>query len=701
MHSFPPVSRLLSVALSATLALFATSASAQDAARPAASAISLDEFLNTTSITAARPAPDGSAVVIGTEAPDWSNHRFRDQLWLWTAHSGLHPLTEAASDSDPRWSPDGKWIAFLSDRPVAADSKAGDATRIWIIAATGGEAQPLYTEKIDAHSFAWSADGATLFLSIRQPISADQQTAEQAEWKDVIRWREQERGDTLLALPLAAARERNRAVPSEHPQKPSESQPVYPAGSRVLGSSPLEIDDITPSPDGAQIAFVTNSVSHRMEDPAAIEIFTLPTSGGAPHPLTHNQALEDNLHWTADSRALHFIVHAAGGSLSGPYRDVQGRLYRMDIASGSITRLGADFPGSWENYDLLADGSLVALGLRGTEQHLYRVSGTHAALLSSGQGSVASVAVPSRSHALVFERSAINVPTQVYFAADAAHPEQATAITQFNPVFAQRAQPTWRTYQWKAPDGVSVEGVLIFPPGQQNAKHLRMLTLIHGGPADADGNRFGADWYDWATLAAAHGWLVFRPNYRGSSGYGDDFMLQIAPHIVSKPGDDILSGVDALVRDGIADPDKLAVGGYSYGGYMTNWLITATTRFKAAVTGAGAVEHAANWGNDDVSFDDAWYLGGAPWQQPTIYQSEAALFRMDRVRTPTHIVQGNHDVRVSYLEGVTLERALQRLGIAHSFLVFPGEGHGLGNDPWHGYIKVREELKWLDHYDPK
>jgi dipeptidyl aminopeptidase/acylaminoacyl peptidase len=373
----------------------------------------------------------------------------------------------------------------------------------------------------------------------------------------------------------------------------------------------------------------------------------------------------------------------------------------MDVADGNITRLGSNFSGSFENFELLPDGSEIALGLKGTSEQLYRIDGAQAIALPGKSGSYSALSAAHSGHALLVLQSSINHPTQAYLAADALHPDQLTALTHFNPIFSQRAQPSWRTYQWKAPDGVTVEGVLIFPPGQEHAKHLRMLTFIHGGPADADGDHFGADWYDWATLAASQGWLVFRPNYRGSSGYGDNFMLQIAPHIVSKPGQDILAGVDALVRDGIADPDKLAVGGYSYGGYMTNWLITATTRFKAAVTGAGAVEHAANWGNDDVSFDDAWYLGGAPWQQPEMYQSEAALFRMDRVRTPTHIVQGNHDVRVSYLEGVTLERALQRLGIPHSFLVFPGEGHGLGNDPWHGYIKLREELLWLNQYDPQ
>jgi len=243
--------------------------------------------------------------------------------------------------------------------------------------------------------------------------------------------------------------------------------------------------------------------------------------------------------------------------------------------------------------------------------------------------------------------------------------------------------------------------MLIYPPGKKGAKHLRMLTLIHGGPADADGNRFGADWYDWATLAAARGWLVFRPNYRGSAGYGDDFMLEIEPHLVSKPGRDILEGVDALVNDGIADSGHLAIGGYSYGGYMTNWLITQTTRFRSAVTGAGAVEHAANWGNDDETWDDAWYLGGRPWENAGLYQSEAALFQFDKVKTPTHQVQGGADIRVSYLEGVTMERALSSLAIPHAFLVFPGEGHGLGRNPWHGYIKVREELNWLEKYDGK
>ena len=154
--------------------------------------------------------------------------------------------------------------------------------------------------------------------------------------------------------------------------------------------------------------------------------------------------------------------------------------------------------------------------------------------------------------------------------------------------------------------------MLLYPPGKFEAKNLRLFVLIHGGPMDADGNYFGADWYDWGMYAASQGWLVFRPNYRGSAGYGDKFAMAIVPKIVSAPGRDILSGVEALVKAGIANPKQMTIGGYSYGGYMTNWLITQTNEFKAAVTGAGAVEHIGNWGNDDTTFDDAFFLGGLP-----------------------------------------------------------------------------------------
>ena len=241
---------------------------------------------------------------------------------------------------------------------------------------------------------------------------------------------------------------------------------------------------------------------------------------------------------------------------------------------------------------------------------------------------------------------------------------------------------------------------MLYPPGKFETKNLRLFVLIHGGPMDADGNYFGADWYNWAMYAASQGWLVFRPNYRGSAGYGDKFAMAIVPKIVSAPGRDILSGVDALVKAGLANPNQMTIGGYSYGGYMTNWLITQTTEFKAAVTGAGAVEHIGNWGNDDTTYDDAFFLGGLMWDPKAKqnYIDEAAIFQFNKVKTPTHIVAGSDDVRVAVAEAYLLEHALHTLGVPSSLLIFPDEGHSLDENPWHGKIKVREELNWLEKY---
>jgi dipeptidyl aminopeptidase/acylaminoacyl peptidase len=668
--------------------------------------ITLDEFMNATEIRGARISPDGSAVVIATNAPDWQQNRFKDELWLWTRSSGkMVSLTNSGHDSSPAWSPDGHYIAFLSDRQMTGvdgsdDGKDKDeTTRIWIVPVNGGEAFPLYREKLNVHAFAWSHDSSSIFFSVTDPLAKDQEDARKAEWKDVIRWREQERGDVLLALPLESAIHANAKMPEPRKEtKAPENRPQYPASASVIARNSFEIAEIVPSPGGEQIAFETGPVSHRLEDPAASELFLVGARGGDARQLTHNQGLESHLAWTPSGNSIDLLVRAAGGSMDGPYQDVQGRMYSVDIQSGKATRLGEDFKGSWEDLIVTADGTVLATGLTGIDQRLYRVDGSKFDNIATMPGTYSQLDASRHSDALLFTHSGITEPTQVYVAAHLSELKDAKPVTALNPIFGERAQVDWRPYRWKSSDGTEVEGVLIYPPGKKEARHLRMLTLIHGGPADADGDRFGADWYNWATLAAANGWLVFRPNYRGSTGYGDAFMLGIMPHLVSAPGQDILAGVDALVKDGIADADHLAIGGYSYGGYMTNWIITQSTRFKAAVTGAGAVEHAANWGNDDLTWDDAWYLSGTPWEKPELYQSEAALFHMNKVTTPTHIVGGNADDRVSYFEDVLLERSLERLNVPHALLVFPGENHPLDKNPWHGYIKVREELKWLGKY---
>ncbi len=676
------------------------------------STLTLDDLFSSVDIRSAKLSPDGAAAVIATTRADWKRNRFRDDLWLWRdGRDALIPLVQSGHDSDPEWSPDGKRIAFISARSLEAPGSSDEAkedadkeiARVWIIDVGGGEAFPLYQEPLKVHSFAWTKDSSAILFSVPEPLSKPAQDVNKREWKDVHRWREDERGDLLLELTIS------HAVPNARPVEVEEAASheaadatAIPDAARIITRSPYAINEIAPAPGGGEVAFLTNSISGRIEHPQAYEIYLADLHATAETPakqLTHNEGLESRLQWSQDGKQLYFGVFADSGSVEGKYKDVQGRLYIMDVASGKIQRLGGDFNGSWTEFGLTSEGKLLGLGQLATETQPYTIEGAKSSKLNGKAGSYEGLAASAHNDALLFRYSKVDQPTELFLVASAAHLDSARQITHLNTLFTERDLPRMKTFQWKSVDGKTVEGVLLYPPGKFEQKHLRMLTLIHGGPGDADGNKFGADWYSWAMLAAANGWLVFEPNYRGSTGYGDDFMTGISPHIVSVPGRDILSGVDALVKDGSADPAHLAIGGYSYGGYMTNWLITQTNRFRSAVTGAGAMEHAANWGNDDETFDDASYLGGLPWQNPAIYQSEAALFQFDKVRTPVHEVMGADDVRVSAAEGYLLERALDALNIPHEFLIFPGEGHGLGKDPWHGYIKVREELKWLAKYD--
>lgn len=431
-----------------------------------------------------------------------------------------------------------------------------------------------------------------------------------------------------------------------------------------------------------------------------MEIYVVDLATGVsaqPRRITNNQGVESQLRWANDNRHILFTVEV--GDVSGPYRDLQPHLYWVDVDSGAIEQWGKDFIGPVGNYSV-AGNSVLACARTGTEVQMYSSSRPGESLhrLNGWQGTYQDITSALQSPRTAFVYSSLGKPSEVYLADGPDKLDQAHAITSFNKLFTERELPQGKPYQWKADDGATVEGMLVYPPGKFQGKHMPMLTLIHGGPADADGNHFEADWYQWAALAATNGWLVFEPNYRGSTGYGDKFLMQIVPVIVSRPGKDILEGVDALVKDGIADPDHLTIGGYSYGGYMTNWLITQTTRFKAAVTGAGAVEHVGNWGNDDTTYDDAYFLGGRPREAPQRYHDEGAIFQINKVKTPTHMVAGSADIRVAVLEDYLLEHALYSLGVPNALLVFPGEGHGLGKNPWHGKIKVREELKWLQKY---
>jgi dipeptidyl aminopeptidase/acylaminoacyl peptidase len=672
--------------------------------------LTLDDFFNSVDIPNVRLSPDGRAVAIETTRADWDANRFRSDLWLYrddpSGAGSLVQLTQSGHDNKPEFSPDGRWIAFLSDRSPQSESSAAESEKsaqVYVISMSGGEPFPVTQGEEEVHAFAWSADSRQIYFATRQ-WTKEQQEAYKKDWKDVTEFRESERGDAIHRIEISEA----RTCLTESPSKACDLA----ARAKQLASTPWRVKQLEASPDGKRVALLTDSRTQRWESLDAYGIYLIDAAGGEARKLLQREAVLDVLHWSADSRRIFFSF--LNGSVEGKYQDAQSRVYSVgaqgdaqgdapgdaqsDAAAAALARWAPQFQGAIAGFSLLPAGGLIAEGRLGTEVQLYtseKPSGDFA--LSPGSpGTYDKLSAAAHSSRFAFVHSSLQEPAEVWLANSPDDVAHARPITSFNHLFTERALPQGKPYRWTTDDGVTAEGMLIYPPGKSGAKNLKMLTLIHGGPADADGNQFAADWYSWAGLAATQGWLVFEPNYRGSIGYGDKFTLGIIPKIVSRPGRDILEGVDALVKDGIADADHLAVGGYSYGGYLTNWLITQTTRFKAAVTGAGAVEHVANWGNDDTTFDDAYFLGGLPWDTQQNYNAEAAIWQMNKVKTPTHIVAGADDIRVYVGEAYLLERALHTQGVPSKLLIFPGEGHEMDKNPWHGKIKVREELKWIE-----
>jgi dipeptidyl aminopeptidase/acylaminoacyl peptidase len=659
--------------------------------------LTLDEFFNYVEFDAVKLSPDGRSIIMVTDRADWDQNINRTDLWLYRddgrGAGTLSQLTQSGRESAPQWSPDGRWIAFLSERNTGSTEEP--VVQLDVILLAGGKAFPVTKGDEEVHAFSWSPDSRTLYFATRTPWTKAQHDAYKKEWKDVVQYRGAERGDMIFSVDVAHAIARSKPGSSD---QDSGATP----GSRALASTPWRVYELVVAPDGRRLAFVSGSVSGREENIEDYEIYTVDLANATlsrpPRQITHNQAEEQDLRWANDGKHVFFQVQY--GSVEGKYKDTQTRLYWVDVDTGETQRWAGDFGGAIYEYAVAPDGVVVASGRVGTEQQLYSAAKSSGPFLQAAgwNGVYEPIATAEHSPRVAFVYSALDKPNEVYVAESIDKLQEARPITSFNKLFTGRDLPRGKLYRWTADDGTNIEGMLMYPPGKFEATNLPMFVDIHGGPDLADGNHFKADWYSWDRMAATQGWLVFEPNYRGSEGYGDKFLMGIIPQIVSRPGKDILEGVDALVKDGTADPEHLTIGGYSYGGFLTNWLITQTTRFKAAVTAAGAVEYVANWGNDDTGFDDIYFLGGFPWDVPQHYQDEAPIYQMNKVRTPTLIVLPANDERVGIANGYLLDEALHALGVPSSLLILPGEDHDLTKNPWHAKIKVREELKWLEKY---
>ncbi|UJR16624.1 hypothetical protein I4U23_003524 [Adineta vaga] len=635
------------------------------------STLTLDTFSDYTNFRSLSLSPNGEHLLVHTKRPAWNSNSFQNSLWLYqTAERQRKLLTDQLYESvKPQWSPSGSRVAFLL-KYILTQNRI-DSRQIQ---------QSIYVYSIESETttivrigtdfplaMAWAENDSALYYA-----TMIFNTTEDPEWKDVQQYR---------ATPTCII----RRITINNSTSSSPTDIVH---------LPFLIGELLYSSSKRKLFFT--SVSSVLENTDMLQIYSIDLEKrSAPIKLTNDQSMKQNLQFTTDQKRIVFHIFSLSTS-----NTTQQRLYSLHVDTGLVERWGSDFNGNILKYTTKSNGGIYFLGQLGTNVQIYsQTSPDNTSLCHRGFDGSYQLIASSATNSIAFVFTSFSKAQEVYFIHDITQLNTTEAITSENRQYEQIELPQCQVYQWiNGDDQRTIEGLLWYPPGKFQDKNLPLLVLIHGGPNDASSNHFIGSWYTWAPMAASEGWLVFEPNYRGSTGYGDQFLNEIRSRPLSRPGADILFGVDRLIEDGIVDRTKLSIGGYSYGGFLTNWLITQTTRFNAALSGAGAVEQVSYWGMTDlpVIFDDIF--GGFPWVTPQTYQTESAIYQLHKIRTPTHIVSGNNDVRVPVSQSRILERGLHYLGVPVQLLLLPYEGHLLDFNPWHAKIKIREELKWLHLY---
>jgi dipeptidyl aminopeptidase/acylaminoacyl peptidase len=664
--------------LSAPLAL----SLAQEAAPPAARWTPEYAF-RVKRVAAPRVSPDGTRVAFTVASPDMEGEKSE---WVSQVHvargdgSGAFPLTRGEkSASAPEWSPDGRFIAFLSARgPKGADGaepKAG----LWRIAVDGGEAEPLTAEKGAITALRWAPDGRSIaFLMADPKTDAEEKADKEKRDARVV-------DDALKMIRL-------RVVPVEKDGQGKRPVRTLTTGAVSVGNvaGPGEFEW---SPDGRHIVFV-HQPTPQVDDWPLSDVSVVEVATGAVKPLAATRAAEEDALFSPDGASVAYVVSRDPPTWAG-----RARVAVVPAAGGAPKLLAVTRDEQPNLVGWTRDGRILFTETDRTVNRLFALpaAGGAPVELSPPQTMVEAAALNRAGTHVAFTSQAPDQAPEAYVSR--ADRFAATRVSQAQDLPAVPLGNT-EAITWKAPDGREVEGLLTTPLAYQAGRRVPLLVIVHGGPAGVFVRSFvgGASPYPVAGFAA-RGYAVLRVNPRGSSGYGADF--RHANYRDWGVGDyrDIMSGVDAVIARGVADPDRLGIMGWSYGGYMTSWVITQTRRFKAASVGAGVTNLMSFTGTADIPGFLPDYFGGEFWAEGGLdrWRKHSAMFNVGGVATPTLIQHGEQDRRVPISQGYELYNALKRQKVPVTMVVYPRTPHGI-QEPKLMKDAMARNLEWFDRW---
>ena len=630
---------------------------------------SIDELLTLKTVGAVQISPDGKWVAYTVGYGDFKQDAFVNQIWLVDATTGRNfQVTRGdKSSTNPRWSPDGQWLAFLSNR-------IDDKNQIFAINPLGGEAVQLTKSETAITNFAWSEDGKSIAYSATEP--APPVSKERKEYLgDFEVVRKEYNFNQLWTFNV------------------SDAFKAALVGQQRTKKKDFSVDSFSWSPDGSRIAF-SATINPDLIQSSTSDIYVLNVADDSIRRIVSQPGPDNGPRWSPDGKQ---IVFASAMGQSAFYLNT--RLAVVPAEGGQPRSLTDTFDENAGLMDWKQDGIYFS-ALQKTAVHVFRLDPTSTKItrVTGPDNLLAGSASLSRDgQTLAFTAGSPASLSEVFVTN--AHHFAPRVLTSMNDQTNDLTLGTRELVTWKSTDGAEIEGVLIKPADFDPAKKYPLLCIIHGGPTGIDRPALlSPDTRTYpADIWAARGALILKVNYRGSAGYGEAFRKLNVRNLGVGDAWDVISGVDSLIAKGLVDPKRVACMGWSQGGYISAFLTASSDRFVAISVGAGISDWATYYYNTDITPFTIHYLGNNPVDDPEIYAKTSPIAYIKKAHTPTLIQHGELDRRVPIANAYELRQALEDKGIKVEMIVYKGFGHGI-TKPRSQRAVMQHNLGWFNHY---